>query len=304
MKITQILNEAFNEVATNELGDLLHSDYAQAWNHFLRSGKGIYRHDSGAKSKITLATPLKNRPAAYAISNLHNEYINKSQVWSNYPKRSVIGGSTPEIALRRGSSENIYLILPTNDTNIGVCPQSDIWASFERINTLMNKSEDTQVLDDFYRILYDFSNMMMETFDIKFHSWLVMNNYHAYRKELMKVDKFLNSMNSKSEEDIVKQYKIHNHSIYEYDHIARCILGYEYESGYMNKNTEKLCHMFRENGVANTMDKLFSPDGFTLGTIEEVIQDGNGFNEVWFYSTYIMLPYEQLDDLRETYKEK
>jgi hypothetical protein len=62
--------------------------------------------------------------------------------------------------------------------------------------------------------------------------------------------------------------------------------------------------MFRENGVANTMDKLFSPDGFTLGTIEEVIQDGNDFNEVWFYSTYIMLPYEQLDDLRETYKEK
>lgn len=83
MNISQILNEAFKEVATDELGDLLHGDYAQAWNHFLRSGKGIYRHDIGAKSKLTLATPLKNRTAAYAISNLHNDYINKSSAWRN-----------------------------------------------------------------------------------------------------------------------------------------------------------------------------------------------------------------------------
>lgn len=304
MNISQILNEAFKEVATDELGDLLYGDYAQAWSHFLHSGKGIYRHDIGAKSKLTLATPLKNRTAAYAISNLHNDYINKSSAWRNYPERSVIGATTPDIALRRGSSEETYLILPMNGTIIGVCPQSDIWASFKRINTLMNKPEDIQVLDDFYSILYGFSNMMMETFDIKFYSWLDKTNYSAYRRELVNVDRFLNSMESKAEEDIVEQYKIKTHSIYEYDHMARCILGYDYYSEYMNKNTERLCHMFRENGVANTMDKLFSPDGFTLGTIEEVIQDGNDFNEVWFYSTYIMLPYEQLDDLRETYKEK
>lgn len=311
MKINDLLNEAYADISNEKLEKLLSTKFSQAWKHYIETGNAIYRHDNNASGMdpelmVKIASPLKNREAAFANSNLHNEYINNDPQWSAFPERAVIGGSHIDIARRRGSSSGLYLILPVNNTPIGLCPQHDIWASFENINKIMKAQPDMQVLGNFYnQELFSLSEAMEYILDFKFHSWMKDSggSYDSYRDELSSFDAILDSVKREDYEEVVEYYDISQDRELDDVEVIRCIFGYDYNDGAIADRLHNLCLAIRKNGLTKTMDTLFSPKNFKVGNIEDVITDENNDNEVWFNSSYLMLPYVHLKDYYYKYKD-
>lgn len=311
MKINDLLNEAYTDIPEDKFEKLLSTKFSQAWQHYINTGNGIFRHDESASGYdpelvVKFATPLKDREAAYAHSNLHNEYINNDSQWSAFPKRAVIGGSHVDIARRRGSSSGVYLILPVNNTPIGLCPQHDIWASFENVQKIMGAQPDMQVLGNFYRHeLFMFTEAIEYILDFKFHSWIKDSggSYDSYRDELSNFDALLDNVKSEDYEEVVEYYDISQDRELDDVEIVRCIFGYDYNDGAIPKRLHNFCLSVRKNGLTRTMDWLFSPKNFQVGNIEDVITDENDDNEVWFNSSYLMIPYVHLKDYYYKYKD-
>lgn len=309
MKINDLLNEAYTDIPEDKFEKLLTTKFSQAWKHYIDTNNAIFRYDESASDmdptlEVKLATPLKDRKAAYAYSNLHNEYINNDSQWSSFPKRAVIGASHVDVARRRGGSSGVYLILPVNGTPIGICPQHDIWASFENIHKIMDSEADMQVLNNFYsQPLFSFSEAIESIMDFKFHSWMKGSggSFDSYRDELTSFDSILDNIKEEDYEEVVEYYNIPEDGIMDEVHVIRCILGYEYDETHLPEQLNNLCLAIRKNGLTKTMDWLFSPKNFKLGTVDDV--DENGENEVWFNSAYLMIPYVNLQDYFYKYKD-
>jgi len=310
MKINDILNEAFTDISEDKFEKLLTTKFSQAWNHYIKTGNAIFRHDDSASGYdpdlvAKFATPLKNREAAFAYSNLHNEYINNGSQWSAFPKRAVIGGSNADIARRRGSPSGVYLILPVNNTPIGLCPQHDIWASFENIHEIMDSEPDMQVLNNFYRHpLFMFAEAIEYVLDFKFYSWLKDSggSYDSYRDELRNFDALLDGVKRQDYDEVVEYYDISQKRVLDDVEVVRCIFGYDYNGDMISEQLHNFCLAVRKNGLTKTMDWLFSPKNFQVGKIEDVITDQNDDNEVWFDSSYLMIPYVHLEDFYYKYQ--
>lgn len=97
--------------------------------------KAIYR---GLNYEATGDAVVFFDPAARATprksANTHNYYtlwIDNSAKWSNFPKRSYSLICSTSLATAEGYGES-YVIIPTVDTTIGVCPQDDFWDSFHK----------------------------------------------------------------------------------------------------------------------------------------------------------------------------
>jgi len=72
--------------------------------------------------------------------------------WKPYPKRSksfICSTSTGKANLYGGSSGGYYIVIPLENQSIGVCPESDIWDSFNSTMT-----EIDQALPDLNYVLY------------------------------------------------------------------------------------------------------------------------------------------------------
>lgn len=311
MKINDLLNEAYADISSEKFEKLLTTKFSQAWKHYIETGNGIFRHDESASGYdpelvVKFATPLKDREAAYAHSNLHNEYINNDSQWSAFPKRAVIGGSHVDIARRRGSSSGVYLILPVNNTRIGLCPQHDIWASFVSVQKIMGAQPDMQVLNSFYsNVLFEFSEAIEYIMDFQFHSWMKDSggSYDSYRDEVSSFDAILDNARDETEEEVIEYYDIAESRMSREAHIVRAILGYEFNIGRLSLSMNRFCKSVQKHGLTHTMDKLFSPKNFQVGNIEDVITDENDDNEVWFNSSYLMIPYVHLKDFYYKYKD-
>lgn len=311
MKIEHLLNEAYADVSEEKFEKLLSTKFSQAWKHYIETNNGIFRHDEDASGMdpelvAKIASPLKNREAAYAHSNLHNEYINNDSHWVAFPKRAVIGGSHPDIARRRGSASGVYLILPVNDTPIGLCPQHDIWASFKNIQKIMGAQPDMQVLNNFYsNVLFEFSEAIEYIMDFQFHSWMKDSggSFDSYRDELSRFDALLDGAANETENEVVEYYDISESRMLREAHIVRAIFGYEFNSGRLSLSMNRFCKSIQKHGLTHTMDKLFSPKNFQVGKVEDILTDANNDNEVWFNSSYLMIPYVHLKDFYYRYKD-
>jgi hypothetical protein len=93
---------------------------------FLSQRKRIYR---GAEDNIPnglLDTTKLKRTSANSIG-MYNAFIDRN--WHGFPKRSesIICSSSEDDAELFGI---IYLIIPEDSANIGICPENDIWGSF------------------------------------------------------------------------------------------------------------------------------------------------------------------------------
>jgi hypothetical protein len=311
MKIEHLLNEAYADVSEKKLEKLLSTKFSQAWKHYIETNNGIFRHDNGARGMdlelvAKIASPLKNREAAYALSNLHNEYINNDSQWLAFPKRAVIGASHVDIVRRRGSPSGVYLILPVNDTPIGLCPKHDIWASFENVNKIMKTGPDVQSLNTFYStILFDFSEAMTNVLDVDFDAWIKGSggSYERYREQMNDVDNLLDALKEKEYLEVAEYYDLDPKSIQTNIHTVRCVLGYDYVPEILGRQLDGFCELVKEHGLTYTMDKIFSPKDFRVGTVEEILTDANNDNEVWFNSAYLMIPYAHLKDFYYRYKD-
>ncbi len=101
----------------------------------------IYRGVSG-QPKLYFLNPSRNKRSSPSSDGYYSLIMDNSGFWSGYPKRSksIICSTSQSYASSFGT---LYLVIPYDNSNFGVCPNDDIWRSFdfsefEEIDDLMN----------------------------------------------------------------------------------------------------------------------------------------------------------------------
>ena len=99
-----------------------------------KSGHPLYRSSETFSGDFGVVEPSRFIRKSRYTSNYYTVMMDNMSEWNSYPKRSksLIGASTIERAA--GHVGTTYVMFPVDNTNIGVCPKSDLWDSFEGIN--------------------------------------------------------------------------------------------------------------------------------------------------------------------------
>lgn len=119
------------------------------------NGKAIYR---GLNYEATGDTVMVMDPAARKTprksANTHNYYtlwVDGSTKWSKFPKRSYSLICSTSIGTAESYGET-YVVIPTIDTVIGVCPEDDFWDSF---HTTLKSYQLNDFMDFVHEIFLD-----------------------------------------------------------------------------------------------------------------------------------------------------
>lgn len=90
----------------------------------------------------------------YNSDMFHNIYFSQHRSWSRFPKRnqSIICTTTIDDAKDFGA---VYIVLPYDNTIWGVCPQNDIWGSFEDIFDIYNNKHQINKLSTQIKQIYN-----------------------------------------------------------------------------------------------------------------------------------------------------
>ena len=142
MRLFNYLTEGRSvEIKEDKFISLLDSKYKNAKKIFTDSFTNhddnlIYRGIRDGEGGALLYTDPKGdeRRSPYADTNLYNILLSNLPSWSNFPKRnkSIICSSSIESVGGYGDS-GTYIVLPPDNSNIGVCSADDIWYSFNKI---------------------------------------------------------------------------------------------------------------------------------------------------------------------------
>lgn len=130
----------------SELAELLKTDYSSAYKKFLENKimfRGVNDSTRYFIGRYGLLKPGL-RVSQYARYNLYTRLFSDIlPSWRGYPprNRSFICSTSTSYAAQFTSSEsgrpptmaNVYAVLPKNGAVIGVCPDVDLWWSFETI---------------------------------------------------------------------------------------------------------------------------------------------------------------------------
>jgi len=147
----------------HNLFKLTESKYSQAWNKFLDK-KIIFRGMSGDYFDYKILKPgLKVSQNAYY--NLYTRLLSGIlPSWKEYPirNRSFICTTCTGKALQYGDSfEEIYVVLPVNNSKIAICSNFDLWESF-------SKTLGTRTLNMFqFEIIDSLSIIQLEILNIE-----------------------------------------------------------------------------------------------------------------------------------------
>jgi len=156
-----------------ELKQLLETDYSSAYKKYL-DGKGIFRgvHYNAPKQigKYSILKPgLKaSQNTTYNLyTRLFSDILPS---WKDFPprNRSFICTSSTNKAVNFTSllvtidlyENNIYVVLPKNGADIGICPTSDLWLAFPAISKLGLKNTKFKNLKGFQEKFMDFLRLI------------------------------------------------------------------------------------------------------------------------------------------------
>lgn len=268
----KILNE-------EDLKFLLLTDYSSAAEK-IKNGYEIYRGVSRGNTKPLMEVV----PGIRTSENTSNIYtLLFSEVlpsWSKYPKRnrSVICTNEIEKAMDYSSTpENIYLVLPKNNANMGICNTSDIWDA-------INLTYDSPGIPREYRLeIYDlptFNEVLAYLLDYA----LNINHpesffYSGNGKEVIKMLDALDDYVDKEDEENITEM------IEEYDDI------------YSDTATQKaaMCMLLaiKKSGKTSLgfLNDFLNPhkSGIELTTIEEYGPHATQYQEIWTDSPCLMV---------------
>lgn len=112
----------------------------------LMRGNSIYRGLRNTNSKFVYVRPSQTERSSKNTKNIYTALMDILPSWQGWPRRSrsVICSDSTEYAggytgpSERWSTDNsnlgaLYVVLPKDGSKIGVCPQQDIWDSFDVI---------------------------------------------------------------------------------------------------------------------------------------------------------------------------
>lgn len=125
------------EIESLPLLDKYKSAVQVAVEKYRKDRTAIYRGiraPEDTTAPVSLVDPTK-RSAPRRSANTENYYtlwIDNSSAWSQFPKRSysLICTTDPAKAQEYGQ---LRFVVPLADTAIGICPESDIWYSFDTL---------------------------------------------------------------------------------------------------------------------------------------------------------------------------
>ena len=91
----------------------------------------IYRGANMGNSPIYFGSTEGTIRKSANTQNYYTLIVDNHSNWKNYPKRSqsFICTTSDRVALGYGDP---YLVIPFDNANIGICPDSDYWTSFEK----------------------------------------------------------------------------------------------------------------------------------------------------------------------------
>lgn len=152
----------------------------------IRRGNIIFKGMSSSNNAYFLRTENKTRrKAAYALSNLHTNIVNRTNLFSGFPKREHIGTSSTGKASQYGM---VFVMLPLNGALVGICPSDDIFYSFGNI-----KNHNLEAINEAYRVLKMVSEEFLDDNEIYFNTIgevkeLFKKLHYIYRESMFDAD--------------------------------------------------------------------------------------------------------------------
>jgi hypothetical protein len=128
MKFKELLFEGRSEPITIEDFEKIKDNYSEAIDAYLNDYK-IYRGIDRAKGKILTVKPSNFTRTSANTYNHVTILVDGMKEWKKYPDRakSIICSSSDSNAESYG---DLYIVLPKNGANIGICSSTDWWGSF------------------------------------------------------------------------------------------------------------------------------------------------------------------------------
>lgn len=144
IRLKELLTEGrTQEIPKKRALDLYHSSKI---GYNITKDQPIFRGVSDADYKYGVIDPSQYPDRK--SENTRNYYtliINNSEVWSGYPKREIVCTTRKKKANVYGG---VYQVIPFNGADWGICPTTDIWQSFGKIDEFT-----TQGLNEFNNFL-------------------------------------------------------------------------------------------------------------------------------------------------------
>lgn len=153
----------------------------------------IYRGVSG-QPEFYYLNPSKNERSSPSSAGYYSLIMDNSGFWSGYPKRSksIICSTSQSYASSFGTP---YLVVPYDSSNFGVCPNDDIWRSF-------NFSEFGEIGD-----LMDFDNHLNKISEKVSNEKLETANFNKFRSQIIELGrKVVNNSELSLTSSLLKKY--------------------------------------------------------------------------------------------------
>lgn len=87
-----------------------------------------------SREQFIYVEPSKGRKSPYTFgNNIYNLLLSNLPSWSKYPKRENSLVCTSDLKRAELYNDSVYKVYPLNGKKLGVCPERDIWFSFDKI---------------------------------------------------------------------------------------------------------------------------------------------------------------------------
>ena len=280
IRLKNILNEAYDQVGRSKPIDMeetlkLFKNHCQ---YYVNISTPIYRgvYDSRITNYAYLISPAQHKRISANTENYYTLLIDNSPLWKDYPKRSesIVCSTSQAAAFSYGS---VNWVIPFVGSKIGMCPQNDMWVSFDKMNTELD-----------VRDLGVFNNLLSSAY------------YHLVSKELVP----FKGLNGKDANQFFQQLK-------EFDKPSckKAILEWSIKADSHSYKEYKIFTHWNNSGLNFTeyLLTLLDPksNGFELVKAENFSapQDTKRGNEVWTDGDCLLIPDKNYDDFMKMIKQ-
>ena len=236
-------------------------EYQQAIEAY-KNGHIIYRGMKEQEENTSLIVTPGTRKSKHNANTYTKFMSDILPSWREYPRRDKSTICSNNYDYAKGFSYELpFIIFPQNNTKIGICPENDIWYSFQ---TIMNEgfndlSQFSVAMIEFFSVLLNINTKEAENLFLQDRETL-LNAIHQVNLICRKLGKQLINDEVESPFSIFKRF--------------------------LNKLTKQLSY----DSLISVLDEyLLSPkeNGFKLGTVEDIPTGGN--HEIWFEGQHLMI---------------
>jgi len=168
-------------VNMDEAAQIIKKNCRKAWRRFTEDKQGLFRGHVSIRSDFGYVEPSKFNRKSANTDNHYTLWIDNSKQWSKFPKRSQSLICSSSLDGAYGTMDERYLVLPYDNSSIGLCPASDFWDSF--------KGYYTTIADVNYELSELYNRLIGE-------KKYIAKDWNTLRDSVMRIDEMWANMNS------------------------------------------------------------------------------------------------------------